>query len=257
MNREFFGRSPSAVRTSRMRFFTAWGSTTLSDHTASSNSWCVTRRPARSTRCSRTANALGVTGMRSSRSSSPVRQRHWLRASRRNGGNSFIGDMNLKLPMSLRNTSYRFQQRAGDEELTDSVSGGLRVTGSVLQVKSGLCTPVAAETPASSFDIHRSLERRTIATPAIASSLTPVHPSEEATMMLRSRDLTYGDAGQSGFWPQNTNLRWVHMLSHRVAVICTMESTAAVARSCITPDSRARCAEGRWNRFLSLIAPRA
>ena len=76
-------------------------------------------------------------------------------------------------------------------------------------------------------------------------------------MMLRSRDVTYGDAAQSGFWPQNTNLRWVHMLSHRVAVICTMESTSAVARSCITPDSRAACAEGRWNKFLSLISPTA
>ena len=79
--------------------------------------------------------------------------------------------------------------------------------------------------------------------------------------MLGSQDVTFGVtdayAGQSGFWPQNTNLRWVHMLSHRVAVICTTESTSAAARSCITPDSRAASTEGQWKRFLSLVSSRA
>jgi len=74
-------------------------------------------------------------------------------------------------------------------------------------------------------------------------------------MMLRSQDVTYCDPGQSGFWPQNTNPRWVHMLSRRGAVIDTTESPSLVARSCITPDLRAASAEGRWNKFLSLISP--
>jgi hypothetical protein len=64
-------------------------------------------------------------------------------------------------------------------------------------------------------------------------------------------------ARQSGFWPQNTNLRWVHMLSQRVAVIRIVESTSAAARACITPASRAASTERRWKRFLSLVSPRA
>jgi hypothetical protein len=63
-------------------------------------------------------------------------------------------------------------------------------------------------------------------------------------------------ARQSGFWPQNTNLRWVHMLSDRVAVIRIVESASAAARACITPASRAASRERRWKRFLSLVSPR-
>ena len=76
-------------------------------------------------------------------------------------------------------------------------------------------------------------------------------------MMLRSQDMTCVDAAQSVFWPQNTNLRWVHTLSQRVAPIYIMESTSAVAKSCITPDSRAASAQGRWKKFLSLVSQTA
>ncbi len=76
-------------------------------------------------------------------------------------------------------------------------------------------------------------------------------------MMLRSQDVTCADAGQNGFWPQTTNLRWVHTLSQRVAAIYMMESTSAVARSCITPDSRAASTQDRWKTFLSLVSRRA
>jgi len=76
-------------------------------------------------------------------------------------------------------------------------------------------------------------------------------------MMLRSQDVTCVDVGQSGFWPQNTNLRWVHTLSQRVAAIYMMESTSAVARSCITPDLRAASTQDRWKTFLSLVSRRA
>jgi hypothetical protein len=91
--------------------------------------------------------------------------------------------------------------------------------------------------------------------------LTPFNPGEEITMMLRSQDVTSGeadgDAGRSGFWPQNTNLRWIHRLSHRVAIIGSMESTSAVARSCMTSDSRSVSTDGQWKRFLSLVSRRA
>jgi hypothetical protein len=50
MKSEFFGRSPSALRTVRTCLFTACGSMTLLGHTASSSSSCVTRRPAWSIR---------------------------------------------------------------------------------------------------------------------------------------------------------------------------------------------------------------
>jgi hypothetical protein len=72
MKREFFGRSPSAARTSRMCFLTACGSITLPRHTVSSNSSEVTRRPACSARYARTAKAFGVRRMRSSCPASPA-----------------------------------------------------------------------------------------------------------------------------------------------------------------------------------------
>ena len=61
----------------------------------------------------------------------------------------------------------------------------------------------------------------------------------------------------SGCRLAGTNLRWVHMWSHRVAAIYTTESTSAMARSFITRDSRMACAEGRWKKFLSLVSPTA
>ena len=154
-------------------------------------------------------------------------------------------------------TSYGLQQLDRSARIDGLCFRSIARNGLPLQLKSGLRPAVAAETPASSSDIRRSLERRTIASPAIASSLTPFHPSEEATMMLRSQDVTCADAGQSGFWPQNTNLRWVHTLSQRVAAIYMMESTSAVARSCITPDLRAASTQDRWKTFLSLVSRRA
>ena len=69
---------------------------------------------------------------------------------------------------------------------------------------------------------------------------------------VKSRDAD-DDAGRCAFWPQDTNLRWVHMLSHHVAVICTMEFTSAVARWCIMLDSRPASTEDHWKRFL--LAP--
>jgi len=84
---------------------------------------------------------------------------------------------------------------------------------------------------------------------------------EEETVKLRSQNVKSrdadDDAGRCAFWPQNTNLRWVHMLPHRVAVICTMEFTSAVARWCIMPDSRAASTEEHWKRFFSLLSHRA
>ena len=77
--------------------------------------------------------------------------------------------------------------------------------------------------------------------------------------MLKSQNLEVRDTGgytyPSGFWTQDTNLRWVHMLSHRCAVIRIMEATSAVAKLCITQDSHAASTEGRWKKFLSLISP--
>jgi hypothetical protein len=74
---------------------------------------------------------------------------------------------------------------------------------------------------------------------------------------VKSRDAN-DDVGRCAFWPQNTNFRWVHMWSHRVAVICTMEFTSAVARLCIMPDSRAASTEdqGRcvWIRSYALAS---
>ena len=58
----------------------------------------------------------------------------------------------------------------------------------------------------------------------------------------------------TGFWSQNRSLRWVHTSSHRVEVICTTESTSAVARSCITRDSGTACTEVPWKKFLSLVS---
>ena len=79
--------------------------------------------------------------------------------------------------------------------------------------------------------------------------------------MLRSQNLEVRDTGgytdPSGFWTQGTNLRWVHTLSHRRAVLGILESTWAVAKSCITQDSHPASTEGRWKKFLSLISPTA
>jgi hypothetical protein len=92
----------------------------------------------------------------------------------------------------------------------------------------------------------------------IAHSL---YPSREITVMLKSQNLevrdTDGYTDPSGFWTQATNLRWVHMLSHRCAVIRIMEATSAVAKSCITQGSYTASTEGRWKKFLSLISPTA
>ena len=84
---------------------------------------------------------------------------------------------------------------------------------------------------------------------------------EEETVKLRSQNVksrdANDDAGRCAFWAQNTNLRWVHMLSHHVAVICTMEFTSAVARWCIMLDSRPASTEDHWKRFFSLLSHRA
>ena len=96
MKRDFLGRSPRALRTARTCRLTACGSTTVLGHTALSSSLCETRRPRRSTKYSRTAKALGVSRMRSSRPPSPRRQRDWFSVSSRNAANSFIGDLAAK-----------------------------------------------------------------------------------------------------------------------------------------------------------------
>jgi hypothetical protein len=63
-----------------------------------------------------------------------------------------------------------------------------------------------------------------------------------------------GNSAATGCWSGTKNPRWARTLSHLGAAICITASTSVLARSCITQDARAVCAENRWKRFLSLIS---
>jgi hypothetical protein len=56
------------------------------------------------------------------------------------------------------------------------------------------------------------------------------------------------------YWPRTENPRWIRTLTIGDAASCITASTSVLARSFTTRDARAVCAEGRWKKFLSLIA---
>jgi hypothetical protein len=128
--------------------------------------------------------------------------------------------------------------------------------------KSWFCDPLGSHVVTGSpRSIGSHIVDTNSATVGGAAIPSPCYPSEEETVKRRSQNVkpcdADGNAGRDAFWPQNTNRRWIHMLSHRVAVICTIEFASAVARCCTMPDSRAASTEDRWKRFFSLLSHKA
>ncbi len=62
----------------------------------------------------------------------------------------------------------------------------------------------------------------------------------------------YGET--AGISSRGGSGRWVHMWTRNAVAIYSTQSTAAMAKDCMTRDLRGRGAEQRWKSYLALVS---